>query len=34
MVQFKDLAALAKTTVVETLEPIKDQMTKTFKIAV
>lgn len=34
VVQFKDLAALAKTTVVETLEPIKDQMTKTFKIAV
>jgi hypothetical protein len=34
VVQFKDLAALAKTTVVETFEPIKDQVTKTFKIAV
>jgi phasin family protein len=34
VVQFKDLAELAKKTVVETIEPIKDQVTKTFKIAV
>ena len=34
VVQFQDLAELAKKTVVETLEPIKDQVTKTFKIAV
>ncbi len=34
VVQFKDLAELAKKTVVETFEPIKDQVTKSFKIAV
>ena len=34
VVQFKDLAELAKKTVVETIEPIKDQVTKSFKIAV
>jgi phasin family protein len=34
VVQFQDLAEVAKKTVVETLEPIKDQVTKTFKIAV
>ena len=34
VVQFTDLAALAKKTVVETFEPIKDQVTKAFKIAV
>lgn len=34
VVQFKDLAAVAQKTVVETLEPIKDQVTKSFKIAV
>ena len=34
VVQFTDLAALAKKTVVETFEPIKDQVSKSFKIAV
>ncbi|MGO9423041.1 phasin family protein [Roseiarcus sp.] len=34
VVQVKDLAAVAQKTVVETLEPIKDQMSKSFKIAV
>jgi len=34
VVQFKDLAALAKKAVVETFEPIKEQVTKTFKVAV
>ena len=34
VVQFKDLAETAKKAVVETFEPIKDQLTKSFKIAV
>jgi phasin len=34
VVQFKDLAALAQKAAVETIEPIKDQMTKSFKIAI
>jgi len=34
VVQFKDLAEVAKKTVVETFEPIKDQVAKSFKIAV
>ncbi len=34
VVQFQDLADLVKNTVVETLQPIKDQVTKSFKIAV
>ena len=34
VVQFQDLAELAKKAVVETLEPIKDQLAKSFKIAV
>jgi len=34
VVQFQDLAELAKKAVVETLEPIKDQVAKSFKIAV
>ena len=34
VVQFQELAELAKNTVVETLQPIKDQVTKSFKIAV
>jgi len=32
--QVKDLAAVAQKTVVETFEPIKDQFSKSFKIAV
>jgi phasin family protein len=31
--QLKDLAEVAQKTVVETIEPIKDQLTKSFKIA-
>ena len=34
VVQFKDLAAVAKKTVAETFEPIKDRVARTFKIAV
>jgi len=34
VVQFQELAELTKNTVVETLQPIKDQVTKSFKIAV
>ena len=34
VVQLKDLAETAKKTVVETIEPFKEQVTKTFKIAV
>ncbi|RBP16467.1 phasin [Roseiarcus fermentans] len=34
VVQFKDLAETAKKAVVETFEPIKSQLTKSFKIAV
>ncbi len=34
VVQVKDLAETAKKTVVETFEPIKDQLTKSFKIAI
>jgi len=34
VVQFKDLAELAQKTVVETFEPLKGQVTKSFKIAV
>ena len=34
VVPYQDLAELANKTVVETLQPIKDQVTKTFKIAV
>jgi phasin len=34
VVQFQDLAELAKKTVVETFEPIKEQVTKSFKLAV
>ena len=34
VVQFQEFAELAKNTVVETLQPIKDQVTKSFKIAV
>ncbi len=32
-VQFKDLAELAQKTVAQTIEPIKDQLTKSFNIA-
>ncbi len=34
VVQLQELGELAKNTVVETLQPIKDQVTKSFKIAV
>ncbi len=34
VVQFQDLAELAKKTVVETFEPIKEQVTKSLKVAV
>ena len=34
VVQFKDLAETAKKTVVEAFEPLKGQLTKSFKIAV
>jgi phasin family protein len=34
VVQVKDLAEIARKTVVETFEPFKDQVTKSFKIAV
>ena len=33
VVQFKDLAELAQKTVAQTIEPIKDQLTKSFNIA-
>ena len=32
--QFKDLSALAQKTMIETIEPVKEQVAKTFKIAV
>lgn len=32
--QFKDLGALAQKTMIETIEPMKDQVAKTFKMAV
>jgi len=34
VVQFKDLAEVARKTVVGAVEPLKEQVTKTFKIAV
>ena len=33
-VQVKDLGALAQKTVIETIEPVKEQVVKSFKIAV
>jgi phasin len=33
-VQFKDLGALTQKAMVETIEPVKDQVAKTFRIAV
>jgi phasin len=33
VVQFKDLAELAQKTIAETIEPIKDQLTKSLNIA-
>jgi len=33
-VQFKDLGALAQKTMIETIEPVKEQVAKSFKIAV
>jgi len=34
VVQFKDLAETARKTIIDSLEPIKEQVSKTFKIAV
>ena len=34
VVQFKDLAEIAQKTVVETIEPLKERVSKSFKIAV
>ena len=33
-VQVKDLGALAQKTMIETIEPVKDQVAKSFKLAV
>jgi phasin len=33
-VQFKDLGALAQKTMIETIEPMKEQVAKSFKLAV
>jgi hypothetical protein len=33
-VQFKDLGALAQKTMIETIEPVKEQVAKSFKVAV
>jgi phasin len=33
-VQFKDLGALAQKTMLETIEPVKEQVAKSFKLAV